>query len=171
MSHYHEVNTNYPTKNRTNQKKNNKINTVALVASPWLQKRPTKVITVVVPALVASSLLLIQTFFSIFIIFLPEIFILENFIGSIYLQELFMGWGVPLKHKTCIRILCESFRDSVNLTRVVRCFICPICMCFWLSKRLRLLFCGSNSLGFCQGAWSVPASWRPVGCLWSWPPC
>lgn len=153
------------------QKTKTKISRVALVTSPWLQKRPTKVITVVVPALVASSLLLIQTLFPIFIIFLPEVFILQNFIGSIHLQELLMGWGIPLKHQICIRTLCESFRDSVSLSLAVRGFICLICICFWLSKRLSLLFSGSNSLGFCQGAWSMPASWRPVGCLWSWPPC
>lgn len=56
-----------------------------------VKTRFTKVISVVVPALIASSLLLlIQSLFSIFIIFFPEVFVLQNLIGSIYLQELLM---------------------------------------------------------------------------------
>lgn len=57
----------------------------------------TKVISVVVPALIASALLLVQSFFSIFIIFLSQVFILQNFIGTIDLQELLVGCGVTLK--------------------------------------------------------------------------
>lgn len=71
----------------------------------WLKRRITKVISVVVPALVASTLLLlIQSLFSIFIIFLPEVFVLQNLVGSIHLQELLMGCGVALKHKTIIKV-------------------------------------------------------------------
>lgn len=54
----------------------------------WL-RRLTEVVTVEVPALVASSLLLlVQSFLSIFIIFLPEVCVLQNLVGSIHLQEL-----------------------------------------------------------------------------------
>lgn len=50
----------------------------------WLQWTLTKIIAVVVPAFITSVLLLVQTLFSIFIIFLPEIFILQNLVSSIY---------------------------------------------------------------------------------------
>jgi len=67
-------------------------------------QRLTKVISVEVPALVAASLLLlVQSLFSIFIIFLPEVFVLQDLVGSIHLQELLMGCGVALKHDTHIR--------------------------------------------------------------------
>lgn len=58
----------------------------------------TKIITIVVPALILSSLLMvIKAFFSIFIIFLSEIFVLQNLIGSIYFKKPFMGLGIILK--------------------------------------------------------------------------
>ena len=53
--------------------------------------RLTKVVAVVVPALISSSLLLVQSLFSVFVIFLPEVLVLQNLIGSVYLQELLMG--------------------------------------------------------------------------------
>ncbi len=74
--------------------------TKARVASPWLhynrcgrlKRGLTKVIAVVVPALIASPLLLlVQSLFSVFIIFLPQVFVLQNLVGSIHLQELLMG--------------------------------------------------------------------------------
>ncbi len=88
--------------------------TKARVASPWLhynrcgwlKRGLTKVIAVVVPALIASPLLLlVQSLFSVFIIFLPQVFVLQNLVGSIHLQELLMGWGVALKHKTGVILI------------------------------------------------------------------
>lgn len=60
--------------------------------------RLTKVVAIVVPALVASSLLLVQSLLSIFIIFLPEVFVLQDLVGSIHLDELVMGRRVALQH-------------------------------------------------------------------------
>lgn len=60
----------------------------------------TKVITIVVPTLILSSpFMVIKTFLSIFIIFLSEIFILQNFIGLIYFEKPFMGLRIILKCK------------------------------------------------------------------------
>lgn len=57
----------------------------------------TEVVAVVVPALVSTSLILIQSLFSILVIFLPQVYILQNLIGSVHLQEPLMGRGVTLQ--------------------------------------------------------------------------
>lgn len=79
--------------------------------------RLTEVISVVVPALVAPPLLLlVQSLFSIFIVFLPEVLVLQNLVGSIHLQELLVGGGVALKHKTfIIRVWPTLARSCVRV--------------------------------------------------------
>lgn len=72
--------------------------TAALLEPSW---RLTKVVSIVVPALVApTALLLIQPFLSVFIVLLPQVFVLQHLIGSIDLQEPVVGGRVALEDRT-----------------------------------------------------------------------
>lgn len=107
-------------------------------------KKLTKVISVEVPALVASPLLLlVQSLFAVFIVFLPEVFVLQDLVGSIHLHEPVMCRGVALRHDTGVKrvqgFLCTGF---IRLS--VRFYLSSGCKglwfltgCTWVSEGTR----------------------------------
>ncbi len=65
------------------------------------ENRITKIISVIVPAFISSSLLLIlQAFLSILVVFLPQVLILQHLVGPIDLQELLVGRCIILRRQS-----------------------------------------------------------------------